>query len=95
VGENKYVMPELIDVPQSKVRSAAIDTQLEKLKLFKQNRDNNKTKKALDTLKESAMDENINIFEATMHALRDNATHGEVVGVLRNVFGFGKPLLVI
>ena len=49
---------------------------------------------ALHSLRESANDINQNIFEKVIEASAADATHGEIIGILREELGFGHPMIV-
>jgi methylmalonyl-CoA mutase N-terminal domain/subunit len=40
------------------------------------------------------MDPQKNVFEAVIEAVKADVTNGEMVGELRDVYGFGRPLLI-
>jgi (2R)-ethylmalonyl-CoA mutase len=60
---------------------------LEALELWKAERDQDATDRALEKLAEAARDEGVNIMPATIEAAKAGATTGEWAGVLREVFG--------
>ena len=64
--------------------------QLERLKAFKANRDNELTTKRLDELKQAAQGSD-NLLPPIRQALKDRASVGEVCGALREVFGEYQP----
>ncbi len=66
--------------------------QLERLKAFKQNRDQELTSKRLDELKQAAEGTD-NLLPPIRQALKDSASVGEVCGALRAVFGDYQPEL--
>ena len=90
VGVNRYVedsaeVEEILSVDPESERG-----QLERLKAFKQNRDNDLTTKRLDELKQAANGTE-NLLPPIRQALKDHASVGEVCGALREVFGEYQP----
>ena len=67
---------------------------VEKFKSFKSSRDQNKLDEALHSLRESAGDINQNIFEKVVEASSADATHGEIISILREELGFGHPMII-
>lgn len=61
---------------------------------FKAERDIAPVNKAIDALRAAANDETENVFERVVEAAEVGVTHGEIVGALRDEFGFGNPLIV-
>ena len=72
------------------VDPATEKAQLDRLKAFKQDRDNELTTKRLDELKEAASGTD-NLLPPIRQALKDKASVGEVCGTLREVFGEYQP----
>jgi methylmalonyl-CoA mutase N-terminal domain/subunit len=90
VGVNKYVedaaeVEEILSVDPESERQ-----QLERLKAFKQNRDNDLTTQRLQELKQAAQGTD-NLLPPIRQALKDRASVGEVCGALRKVFGEYQP----
>ncbi|MBF0276435.1 MAG: acyl-CoA mutase large subunit family protein [SAR324 cluster bacterium] len=71
-----------------------IDTHVAKFKRFKKERDQAKVNSALSSLQEAANSETKNVFEKVVDAAHADATHGEIIAVLRQELGFGEPLIV-
>jgi methylmalonyl-CoA mutase N-terminal domain/subunit len=68
-------------------QASAEENQIKKLQQLRKNRDNKAVEAALSRLKEIARDENANLMEATIEAVKTYATIGEICGALREVFG--------
>jgi methylmalonyl-CoA mutase N-terminal domain/subunit len=90
VGVNRYVedsaeVEEILSVDPESERQ-----QLERLKAYKANRDNDLTTKRLEELRSAAQGSD-NLLPPIRQALKDNASVGEVCGALRDVFGEYQP----
>ena len=96
VGVNCYTEDnEQTEQPQPyRPDPSTMKAHVEKFKLFKSSRDKNKLEEALHSLRESANDINQNIFEKVIEASAADATHGEIIGILREELGFGHPMIV-
>src|SRR5262249_39321308 len=97
VGGNKYRLPqggedrrEGPKPPPRKVMHA----QLRRLKKFKADRDQGKVNAALDALQRAAEGRAENVYERVVDAAGAGVTHGEICARLRQVYGFGQPLIV-
>ncbi len=77
-----------------KINQAMEDKQVKKLKKFKKERDNQKTKEALRRLQTAAKG-NENVLPFILLAVKNNASLGEVSDGLREVFGTHKEFLTI
>lgn len=86
VGVNKYVTETNDDVDILRVDPKSEDEQVERLKAFKENRDHDALKKALEELRTTAQGTG-NLMHPIRAALAANATIGEVCGVMREEFG--------
>jgi methylmalonyl-CoA mutase, N-terminal domain len=86
VGVNEHVTEEVEDVEILRVDPESERQQVERLKAFKQNRDQDAVNKRLEELRETARGEG-NLLHPIRAALKDNATIGEVCGVMREEFG--------
>ncbi len=90
VGVNKYEEEEL-EVPDLlRVDPDSERAQLERLKAFKENRDQEKVEAALTKLREVAAGDE-NLVPHIKDALRDRASMGEVCGAMQDVFGKYAP----
>jgi methylmalonyl-CoA mutase N-terminal domain/subunit len=90
VGVNRYVedsaeVEEILSVDPESERQ-----QLERLKAYKADRDNDLTTRRLDELRTAAQGSD-NLLPPIRQALKDNASVGEVCGALRDVFGEYQP----
>jgi methylmalonyl-CoA mutase N-terminal domain/subunit len=90
VGVNEYVEDEQVDVEILKIDPETERNQVERLKRFKEERDQEAVAGRLDELREVARGKG-NLLYPLKDALRDRATLGEVCGVMREVFGEYKP----
>ncbi len=86
VGVNKYVTDTVDDVDILKVDPEAEKRQLERLKKFKENRDQAAVDAKLQALRETAQGEG-NLLYPIREALAADASIGEVCGAMREVFG--------
>ena len=86
VGVNKYVTDTVDDVDILRVDPEAEKRQLERLKKFKENRDQAAVDAKLQALRETAQGEG-NLLHPIREALAANASIGEVCGAMREVFG--------
>ncbi|MEW6615463.1 MAG: methylmalonyl-CoA mutase family protein [Thermodesulfobacteriota bacterium] len=95
VGLNKYVVKDEEEPPeQVKVDPELIEKQINRTKNLKKNRNQKKAAEALKRIREAATDPQKNVFEAVIDAVKADVTNGEMVGELRDVYGFGRPLLI-
>jgi methylmalonyl-CoA mutase N-terminal domain/subunit len=86
VGVNKYVTDTVDDVDILRVDPESERRQLDRLKRFKAERDQEVVASRLDALREVARGEG-NLLHPIKDALRDGASIGEVCGAMRDVFG--------
>jgi methylmalonyl-CoA mutase N-terminal domain/subunit len=86
VGVNKYVTDTVDDVDILRVDPESEQHQLERLRRFKENRDQAKVDARLEALREIARGEG-NLLYPIKDALRDDASIGEVCNAMRDVFG--------
>jgi methylmalonyl-CoA mutase cobalamin-binding domain/chain len=88
IGVNKYVEPDddqPVDTHQPDPQSER--RQIERLKRIKGERDQQLTARALKELEEVARVTGENLMPATINAVKANASMGEIVNALRDVFG--------
>jgi methylmalonyl-CoA mutase N-terminal domain/subunit len=90
VGVNKYVTDELEVTDILKVDQASEDSQVERLKRFKADRDAELVERRLDELREAARGTE-NLLPPIRAALKDRASVGEVCGAMKDVFGEYQP----
>ncbi len=94
VGVNRYTIEEKLKIPILKVDEAVQRRQIERLKRIKAERDNEAVKNALDWLRNSA-ENHENVMPAILEAVKAYATEGEIMGVLKEVYGtYRKPILI-
>ena len=87
VGVNRYLSDSVDDIPMLKVDNAAVlAAQIEKLKRLRAERDEAKTRAALDALTEGARGR-ANLLELSVQAARAYATVGEISDALEAAFG--------
>ena len=95
VGVNCYVADrDDTEPPPFRPDPQAIERLVAEFNEYKEQRSKRDSRKALDMLARTANSENENIFGAVVESARLGATHGEIVACLRNVLGFGHPLIV-
>ena len=88
VGVNKYKLEDeapvdILDIDNDAVR----ESQAERLRQIRANRDETAVTSALQALKTAAKDDNQNLLAATIDAMRARASVGEVSDALEEVFG--------
>ena len=86
VGVNKFInseetLPELQSINQEET-----EKQINRVKIFKQNRNQVLVNKSLEELKNNAKTNN-NLFQYIINSLKSKATLGEISDTLRDVFG--------
>ena len=86
VGVNEYVTEEVDDVEILRVDPESERQQVERLKKFKEDRDQEAVKQRLEEIREVAKGDG-NLLHPIRAALKDHATLGEVSGVMREEFG--------
>jgi methylmalonyl-CoA mutase N-terminal domain/subunit len=92
VGVNKYVTED-VEVPDIlKVDQASEDAQVQRLKRFKEQRDQELVERRLEELRTAARGTD-NLLPPIRQALKDRASLGEVCGAMRDVFGEYQPEL--
>jgi methylmalonyl-CoA mutase N-terminal domain/subunit len=92
VGVNKYVDEELEVEDILRVDPAVERGQVERLKAFKENRDQELAKRRLEEVREAARGTD-NLLPPIRAALKDSCSMGEVCGAMRDVFGEYQPEL--
>jgi methylmalonyl-CoA mutase len=86
VGVNKYQIEEEVDLEILEVPARVRDEQVTRLKELKANRNAKALKQALESLADAA-ENNGNLLEACIPAVRARATVGEISDVLEKTFG--------
>lgn len=87
--EEETVLP-AIDRPDADWMQGQID----RLAAYKTSRGQERVTAALSDLRAAARSESDNTFAAIVEATRAGATQGEIIAVLRDELGFGRPLVV-
>jgi methylmalonyl-CoA mutase, N-terminal domain len=91
VGVNRYVDEREIEVPDLlRVDPDSERAQIERLKAFKGDRDQELAERRLEELREVARGTG-NLLPAIKQALRDRCSLGEVCGAMQDVFGAYRP----
>lgn len=94
VGVNKFTIEEELKIPILKVDSEVQRRQIERLMKVKAERDNEAVKEALEWLR-SAAENDENVMPPIMEAVKSYATIGEIMGVLKEVYGtYKKPIII-
>jgi methylmalonyl-CoA mutase N-terminal domain/subunit len=89
VGVNRYQMKEEIPIPILKIDEEVERTQVKNLQEVKKTRDQKKAQAQLKKVEEAARDGG-NLMACFVDAVREYCTLGEIIGVLRGVFGEHK-----
>lgn len=94
VGVNKYQIPEQQEfkLKWGKTDQAGVARHIQRVRDHKQNRDQQRVGEALADLRHAASEPSLNLFEATIKAVKSGVSHGEIVGELREIYGYGYPL---
>jgi len=87
VGVNKYIKGEETQVPVFKVDPQVGKIAVERVKKFKNARDNKRVKECLDSVREVAKTDG-DLMQALIEAARADATLGEMMDVLKEVYGW-------
>jgi len=90
VGVNKYVENEPVSVKPFRVNPRVREIETERLRRWHQERDNQKVREALEGIREAAIKDEI-LMPRYVEAARLGATLGEMMDVLKSVFGVYKP----
>ncbi|MBO8179463.1 MAG: methylmalonyl-CoA mutase family protein [Archaeoglobus sp.] len=94
VGVNKFTIEEELKIPILKVDPEVQRRQIERLRKVKAERDNEAVKVALDWLR-SAAENDENVMPPIMEAVKCYASIGEIMGVLKEVYGtYKKPIII-
>jgi len=89
VGLNKYVLPGEKEIKPVEVKTnlVEIEKHIQRVKDLKKSRDQAGFKSALKDLHEAALDENENVFEAILNAVKARASSAEILAELRSSLG--------
>jgi methylmalonyl-CoA mutase N-terminal domain/subunit len=86
VGVNKFTIDKDEPIPGFKIDDSIRQIQIEKLKLLKSKRDNNKAQECLQNITDAAKD-GTNLMPFVITAVENYCTLGEISDALRKVFG--------
>lgn len=86
VGVNEFTIEKEEKIKTQRIDPKLEKTQIQKLKVFKKNRDYKKTKDVLSKVKSAAQSQK-NLMPAILEAVESHATLGEISDALREVFG--------
>lgn len=86
VGVNHGVMEELSEIPVMKTDATLGERQAERLKTLKATRNNDAVDRSLSEVRRAAVAGD-NLFPHVIEAVRNRATLGEIMGVLKDEFG--------
>ena len=88
IGVNSYQSKTEPDIETLEVdNKKVIESQVERLKTIKNNRDHIKVQKALDAITKCAKEQNGNLLELAVKAAKERATLGEISNAMEQVFG--------
>jgi methylmalonyl-CoA mutase N-terminal domain/subunit len=95
VGVNDYVVEEDLKVPLLRVDEAGARHQVERLNRIRRERDATKVASTLDAIRDAARKEKANLMPLFIDAVNAYATLGEIMDVLRRVWGeYKEPVIV-
>ena len=97
VGVNKYRVPPEEDTGRVALKPPPrkkMEAQLKRLAHFKASRSRADAERALGDLQRAAESKDENVYARVVDAACAGVTHGEICGKLRDVYGFGNPLIV-
>ena len=95
VGVNEYISDEPITIPLLKMDPEGEKRHRERLARVRRERDNEKVRQCLERLRNAAEDENENLMPYIIDCVRAYATLGEIMKVLRQVFGeYREPIII-
>jgi len=94
IGINKYQDKEKTSIETLKVKQEVEDKQKRQLKKLRNERDNEKVKKALAEIKKVAYSKE-NLMPAVLDAVKSYATLGEICDVLKEAFGEYRPVQML
>jgi len=87
VGVNEFVMDDKLEIPLLQIDEAVEREQCESLRQLRQARNNKKVTSTLANLKKACEDESENLMPYLIECSKTYATLGEMVDVMRGVFG--------
>jgi len=87
VGVNEFVMDDRIEIPLLEIDESVEIEQIESLRQLRQARDNQRVQTTLAELKAACEDESKNLMPYLIECSKAYATLGEMVDVMRQIFG--------
>ena len=88
IGVNSYQSKTEPDIETLEVNNKkVIESQVERLKTLKNNRDHIKVQKSLDAITKCSKEQNGNLLELAVNAAKERATLGEISNAMEQVFG--------
>ncbi|MDG1346155.1 MAG: methylmalonyl-CoA mutase [Crocinitomicaceae bacterium] len=88
VGVNRFQLEKESDMEILEVDNSAVrDSQIERLKVLRANRDETKTQASIKRLENSAQDGSGNLLELAVDCARERATLGEITQAMEKTFG--------
>ena len=90
VGVNKHVTEEKLEIPLLRVDEQGSQSQIRRLNSLRRRRDGRQVKETLTALEQAAQGSD-NLMPPILAAVKAYATLGEIMGVLRQVFGEYQP----
>lgn len=95
VGINDYVVEEDLRVPLLRVDEAGAQHHLARLNRVRRERDGARVQAALDAIRDAAKRERVNLMPLFIEAVNAYATLGEMMDVLRGIWGeYTEPVIV-
>jgi len=95
VGVNDFVVPENLRVPLLRVDEASARHHLARLNRVRRERDGARVQATLDAIRDAAKKSNVNLMPRFIDAVNAYATLGEMMDVLRQVWGeYHEPVIV-
>ena len=86
IAVNQYQQKEPYSVPLLKIDEEVAEEQIRKINKLKERRNNDKVRETIEKLKEAAKGSE-NLMPFIMDAVREYATIGEIINILKEVFG--------
>jgi methylmalonyl-CoA mutase N-terminal domain/subunit len=90
VGVNRWVDEDVRNLEIFRASGEMVRAQLERLKLYRDSRDQVPLETALEAVREAAR-RDANVMDSLIAALRARATEGEIIRALKDVYGEYKP----
>lgn len=96
VGLNKFQINEKLDTRpiHHKPDLTQVEKHVNRIKSLRKNRNQAKAQDALHYFEEAAKNPSLNLFEAVVNGVKADLTHGEIISKLRDIYGFGRPIVV-